>query len=277
MFIIDNMPLKGNVKKIITNPALLGFLHGVFIVTLLFFGMEYLYSQRIYQEIAERATKPEMTQEEKALVILNTVYNLLEPRTEFFGGRGNIPFGPLKVFNASRTILTFGGACGDYVHVLGRALKAADINIQVVQMKVGDIYGGHIIAEVLINDRWVILDPIYNLYFRNPDGSLATFSEISGNWQYFQKQVPSNYNPEYAYEGMRRTNWGKIPVLLPLAKKILNWMVGPEIREEISLRAYVLDVWFVYIIFLSLLYGAFILWTIKVWRNLKKKKLNSSS
>ena len=270
------MLFKEKYQKIITNPVLLGFFHGVFIVTLLFFGMEYIYSKSIYQKIVERATKSEMTQEEKVLAILNTVHNLLEPRTEFFGGRGNIPFGPLKVFNASRTVLTFGGSCGDYVHVLGRALKAADINVRMIQMKVGDVYGGHIVLEALINNRWAVLDPSYNLYFRNPDGSLATFSEIKENWQYFQKQVPPNYNPEYAYEGMRRTNWKKILIILPLIRKTIDWTLGPEIRREISLRAYALNVWLVYIIFLSLLYGGFILWTIKVWRN-SKKKLNSSS
>ncbi len=270
------MLFKEKYQKIITNPVLLGFFHGVFIVTLLFFGMEYIYSKSIYQKIVERATKSEMTQEEKVLAILNTVHNLLEPRTEFFGGKGNINFGPFKIFNASRAVLTFGGACGDYIHVLGRALKAADINVRIVQMKVGDVYGGHIVLEALINNRWAILDPSYNLYFRNPDGSLATFSEIKENWQYFQKQVPPNYNPEYAYEGMRRTNWKKILIILPLIRKTIDWTLGPEIRREISLRAYALNVWLVYIIFLSLLYGGFILWTIKVWRN-SKKKLNSSS
>jgi hypothetical protein len=258
------------INKIIIHPIFIGFLHGIFIAAFLYLGMEYVYSNRIYEEIVSRATTPEMTQEEKAISIMNAVHDLLEPRTEFFGGRGNISFGPLKALNASRTVLTFGGACGDYTHVLGRALRTAGIKINIIQMKVGDLFGGHIVIEALVENRWIILDPLYNLYFKNPNGNLATFSEISGNWQYFQNQTPYNYDPEYAYEGMRRTNWTKIPLVLPAVKKILDWTVGPETRKEISLRAYALNVWLAYAIILSLIYAIFILYTIKIFKKGKE-------
>lgn len=263
------MELLKKIKKIISHPAFIGFLHGIFIAAFLYLGMEYFYSNSIYEEIVSRATTPEMAQEEKAVAIMGAVHKLLEPRTEFFGGRGNISFGPLKALNASRTILIFGGACGDYTHILGRSLQAADIKIRIIQMRVGDIFGGHIVVEALINDRWAIFDPLYNLYFRNPDGSLATFLEINENWNYFKNQIPKNYDPTYNYGGMRRTNWAKIPVILPAVKKIIDWTVGPEVRKEISIRAYALNVWLVYIIILSLIYAVLIFWTIKTFRKRK--------
>jgi hypothetical protein len=266
------MELLKKIKKIISHPAFIGFLHGIFIAAFLYLGMEYFYSNSIYEEIVSRATTPEMAQEEKAVAIMGAVHKLLEPRTEFFGGRGNISFGPLKALNASRTVLAFGGACGDYVHVLGRALKTAGIKVNVIQMRVGDVFGGHIIAEAQIGGKWVVLDPLYNLYFTNPDKSLATFQEISENWQYFKNQVPKNYEQTYNYAGMRRTNWGKIPIILPAVKKILDWTVGPETRREISLRAYALNVWLVYMTLLFLAYLALVFYTLKEFRDGKNSR-----
>ncbi len=229
--------------------------------------MDLMYSNCIYREIVEHATSPEMTQEHKALAIMNAAHALLKPRTAFFGGKDSVSLGPIRIFNTSRTVLIFGGACGDACHVLGRALLTAGLEIRLVQMKVGDVYGGHIVMEVLIDGRWVVFDPSCNLSFRNPDGSLATFAEIGDNLPYFQIQAPVIREGNLTFKELRRTNWEKIPIILPAVRMALDWTIGREAREGISLRAYLLNSWLNFIVLLSVLYLILVLWSVKLWRS----------
>jgi hypothetical protein len=92
------------------------------------------------------------------------------------------------------------------------------------------------------------MDPLFNLVFVSHDGRLASYKEVSANWQYFQQQVPRTEDPElkypvgyYDYRGVRYTNWSKIPVLMPALHSLLRLVFGDSI-EEVSLRAYVLNV-----------------------------------
>lgn len=264
-----NMKVKNflnNLKVFITCPAMLGFLHATILIALLFFWMDYVYSKNVYKEIVARTITADMSQKEEVLALLGAVYNLAEPRTEFFGGRGNIDFGPRSFFGSSRSTLQLGGACGDRVQVLGLALNTAGFEARVAQMKVQGVFGGHIVAEALINGRWIVLDPLFNLAFENADGSLATFSEIRNNWEYFKNQTPSDYNPDYSYVAVRYTNWKKIPIIMPAIKKTLDLLIGEEARREISLRAYFWDVWRAYLIGGFILYFIVVVWTLAVIR-----------
>jgi hypothetical protein len=85
-----------------------------------------------------------------------------------------------------------------------------------------------------------VLDGSYNLAFKKPDGSLASFSDVMNDWNYYKKQAPENYNFNYRYEGVRYTNWDKVPVVLPLVKSVLSVFMGKEELETLSIRTFFL-------------------------------------
>jgi hypothetical protein len=122
-------------------------------------------------------------------------------------------------------------------------------------MKCGAVWGAHILLEAKIDENWATFDPFYDLSFRKENGRLASFQEVKGNWDYFKKQVPPNYNSLYTYEDVRYTNWTKIPLVMPAVKRVLRWFMGSEV-ENLSIRSLVLNLYKAY---LAILAGCYLL------------------
>lgn len=167
--------------------------------------------------------------------------------------------------------MTANGACGSYARVLARILQTAGVKVRFAEMEVNGQSGGHIIIEAKTSAGWVVLDPLYDLYFTTPRGTLASFSEVQKNWSFYKRQTPVHYNPAYRYESVRYTNWNKIPVLLPMVKKILQGVIGKEKTEHLSLRIYFLQPY--HLAFYSLLSAYILILLVIYYRWLRTKQL----
>ena len=132
------------------------------------------------------------------------------------------------------------GACGSSALVLGRLMLTMNYEMRFAHMEAGGVYGAHNVLEVKANNRWVVLDPLYDLYFVRPDGRLAGFEDVRSNWAYYKLQTPPGYNMGYRYASVTYTNWSKIPVIMPAVKSGLNLMMGRERADAISLRPWFL-------------------------------------
>jgi hypothetical protein len=115
-------------------------------------------------------------------------------------------------------------------------LNELKITNRIAQMKVKGLYGGHILVEAKTAKGWIVLDGLYDQYFKKAGGGLASFKDVQHNWNYFRDQVPVGYNQDYSYEGVRYTNWDKIPVVMPVIKGVLALAVGKEEANNFSLR-----------------------------------------
>ena len=101
-------------------------------------------------------------------------------------------------------------------------------------------FAAHNIVEAKTGHGWVVLDPLFDVYFINPSRKLASFEDVRANWDYYKNQLPPNYDQHYRYEDVRYSNWTKIPILLPAIKKILDLTIGKKEADGISLRTYFL-------------------------------------
>jgi len=226
----------------LTLVLILGFLIGIMLSLKLSSNYEELLFERIISKTFE--SKKSLSDEEKLLGLLDSTYKLLNPRKNFFGGKEWLSIRD-KLLRSSDIQMLDGGACGTHSHVLAKLLKQSNIPVRIAQMKCGKDYGCHIVVEAKLSDKFVVLDPLYNLTFRNRAGQLAGFSEISNDWSYYKEQVPKDYGLDLRYEGVRYTNWDKIPILMPIIKKILTVFLGAE-AEYISVRSYVLNLYLTY-------------------------------
>jgi hypothetical protein len=167
-------------------------------------------------------------------------------------------------------LMSAKGACGSYADVLAQLLETMGFKTRIPQMKVGAIYGGHIITEVLSSKGWVVLDASNNLFFTTPAGKLASFKDVSSNWAYYKAQTPKDYNQAYRYEDVRYTNWEKIPVIMPMLKKVLTMVLGPERVSTISIRPFFLRQYKFYCILIII---TIIILSVWLLRNLLSRSL----
>jgi hypothetical protein len=258
-------------KKIFYNTHVLVGLHVALLVSISFMLINADYQIRFYQALVDRTVTPGMNDQEKVLALMNTSHMLVTKSNEVFGGSIK-PGLKEKLFGSSQEVLTGGGSCGGFVHVMGRALRTAGYTIRVAQMKIGGIDGSHIILEVLIDGKYRVVDPFFDVAYINKNGELATFQEISSNWEYFSAQVPPDYPAIYNYEDVRYINWGKIPVVLPLIKNMLVVFWGEDTVDHISLRAHLLEAYRDRALLLGILYMGVLILTVLSARDRRLKR-----
>jgi len=83
----------------------------------------------------------------------------------------------------------------------------------------------HVVVEVLIDGRWVVVDPSYRSFLRLPDGRLVTRVELQ-NQDFFRAatQAIPNYPQSYTYERTVHVRMGRIPMVGNYLRRILNYI-----------------------------------------------------
>ena len=176
---------------------------------------------------------------------LHLTHRLLAARSEVF----STPLPNTPETNSGTLtgdLMTADGACDSYADVLCETLTTLGFESRIAQMKVNGRFGGHIITETLTSSGWVVLDASSDQSFTTPQGRLASFKEVSANWNYYKQQTGKNYNPDYTYSDVRYTNWDKIPVIMPLIRKALVLTIGSSRTKAISIIPKVLRRYAIY-------------------------------
>jgi hypothetical protein len=229
-----------------TNLYFLCFLNGILIASILYFKAESTYEKEVYGAIAKYITRDSIGKHNRDTFFiraLNLANSFEHNRLNVFGGT-KLKGIKANVFRPSTMDLLVGnGACGSASVILSRILKSYGFVIRFAQMKVNGKYGGHIVIEVKKDKDWIVMDPLYNLYFKDSLGNLASFETVKNNINYYKKQFPVGYNQDYMFEGVRYTNWNKIKIFGPMAKSILDFFLGKDVADEISLRAYIVRIY----------------------------------
>lgn len=247
------------IRRVFGSLYFLTFLNGFLLASLFYFYMEASYEKELFQAIHNTInSKINLVDNQDSVLVkvMHVSHVLLVSRESIFQGKD---FEGLKsdLFDpASIDLMTAKGACGSFSIVLARILQGYNFPVRIAQMKSNGIYGKHIIVEAKTSHGWVVLDPLFDIYFRSPSQNLASFQEVKNNWNYYKSQLPPGYDMNYSYEDVRYSNWNKIPILLPAIKKILDITIGKPVADTISLRTYFLKKYtiFFYLILVFFLY-----------------------
>lgn len=216
------------------------FINGFLIASLFYFYTEDADEKRIFETLAlyVKDKTPATLNREEALILncLHLTYHLGANRSGVFSVKEVSSFKSSIIHPVTYDLMTTNGACGSYSYILSRLLNELKIPNRIAQMEVEGKYGGHILVEAKTAKGWVVLDGLYDLCFKKLNGELASFKDVQKNWNYYRNQVPFDYNHRYRYEGVRYTNWNKIPVVMPAIKGVLTLAVGREEADNFSLR-----------------------------------------
>jgi hypothetical protein len=225
------------------------FLNGFLLASLIYLRIESNYEEELFREMKGRVDAVLGEDHSPRRVVLEAMHltnGLLRNRAWVFEGTDQECLKAGMLESSSVDLMTTWGACGSYSKILARLLSCYGYPLRIGQMKANGHFGGHIIVEVCIDGRWVVTDPLYDVVFRKPDSSLATFADLHKGWRAFSVQVPAGYDSNYRYEGIRYTNWNKIPVLMP----VLHWasilFLGERRTEAVCLRMLLLRTYEVY-------------------------------
>ncbi len=81
----------------------------------------------------------------------------------------------------------------------------------------------HVVAEVRLEDRWVVVDPAMRLIFRDAQGHPLTRQQLTDPRLLTEaKQVAGGYPGQYNFERTAHVRLGRIPYVGKLLRRLLN-------------------------------------------------------
>jgi len=113
--------------------------------------------------------------------------------------------------------------CGTATNAFLNLARSNGLSARRLLLMTPDNKAKHVVAEILIDGRWVVADPAYRILLRDANGHLLTREELRNPavLEEATRSVP-NYPKEYTYEKFAHVRLAR----LPLQGFHLRWILG---------------------------------------------------
>lgn len=103
--------------------------------------------------------------------------------------------------------------CGTATNAFLNLARSSDIQVRRLLLLTPDRNTKHVVAEVLIDNRWVIVDPTYRVLLRDAQGHYLTRKELQ-NPAVFEQAVSAipGYPREYNYDRFAHVRLARLPL-----------------------------------------------------------------
>jgi hypothetical protein len=102
--------------------------------------------------------------------------------------------------------------CGTATNAFLNLARASDLQVRRLLLLSRDGMAKHVVAEVLINQRWIVVDPSYRVIMRDASGHFLTRKELQDPATFEQAVgAVSGYPPEYDYESVAHVRLSRLP------------------------------------------------------------------
>ena len=103
--------------------------------------------------------------------------------------------------------------CGTATNAFLNLARTSDLQVRRLLLLGPDHRAKHVVAEVLIDERWVIVDPTYRRVLRDDQGRLLTRKDLQDPaiLQQATKNIPE-YRPEYDYSTFAHVRLARLPL-----------------------------------------------------------------
>lgn len=209
-------------------------------VLLILFGGAWEYSTRMYLSGFSNAVLPfSSTPESKVVAILSWMQQGPARSSDYYSDDGENR-DPVDTLNYKELLTVCGTATNAFVNLASAGgLEARRLLLLDAQNRSTN----HVVAEVYLDGRWVIVDPSYHAVLRANDGHLLTRHELADPsvLRDATQNLPG-YDPAYNYEHTAFIHVAGLPIfgallqrkmngLLPFWQENINWTVLVE-RES---------------------------------------------
>jgi hypothetical protein len=186
------------------------------------------FSTRKYLKGFSDAIVPEAASpQQKAEAILAWIRNG-PPRLEAERLAALSPRDPQDTLNYRQLLAVCGSATNAYLNLA----RSAGLNSRRLLLLSEDRTANHVVAEIELGGRWVIVDPAFRTFMKDAHGNLLTRKDLE-NPELFQEATAGlpNYLPEYNYQRSAHVRLAALPFHLGSIRPILE-KVFPEWDEN---------------------------------------------
>jgi len=115
--------------------------------------------------------------------------------------------------------------CGTATNAFLNLARSSDLRARRLLLLSPDRTAKHVVAEVLINQRWVVVDPTYRTIMKDAQGQSLTRRELQDPSILVQavSKIPG-YPAEYTYESVAHVRMGRLPVVGPFLRQVFNFL-----------------------------------------------------
>jgi len=102
--------------------------------------------------------------------------------------------------------------CGTATNAFLNLARSSDLQVRRLLLLSPDRTAKHVVAEVLINQRWIVVDPRYRVIMKDAQGHLLTRKELQDPAIFNQaiNKIPG-YPREYSYESVAHVRLSRLP------------------------------------------------------------------
>jgi hypothetical protein len=103
--------------------------------------------------------------------------------------------------------------CGTATNAFLNLARSSDLQVRRLLLLTPDRQTKHVVAEVLVGGRWIIVDPAYRAVLRDAQGRYLTRKELQ-NPAIFEEAVSAipNYPREYNYDQFAHVRLARLPL-----------------------------------------------------------------
>ena len=137
---------------------------------------------------------------------------------------------PVDTLNFQQLLQVCGTATNAFVNLA----QSSGMNARRLLLLDKNRLSKHVVVEVLVGDRWIVVDPSYHTVFRLPDGRLVTRTDLQDPniFRLVTQGIP-NYPQIYTYESTVHIRLARIPLVGRHLRTIFNF-VWPSWEESIN-------------------------------------------
>jgi len=147
--------------------------------------------------------------------------------------------------------------CGSATNAFVNLASSSGLTARRLLLLSPDLGAKHVVAEVFLDDRWVVVDPAFRVMLRDAQGQLLTKEQLRNpvTFQQATQTIP-NYPSFYTYERTAIVRLRKIPLLGSWLRSALN-IAYPNWEKDIDWTLLVERESFAFLVASGLLFGLF--------------------
>jgi len=115
--------------------------------------------------------------------------------------------------------------CGTATNAFLNLARSSDLRVRRLLLLSANRTTKHVVAEVLIGERWIIVDPTYRIIMKDAQGRNLTRSDLRDPAAFAQAtSVIPNYPREYNYDQFAHVRLARLPLDSLHLRRFLDWV-----------------------------------------------------